>query len=63
MVARELQFILNNWGKPGFGNGGRMWVRLGLIKSVCSGRTWSLKAQGRGVSRVGNGRGWKPLDP
>lgn len=31
--------------------------------SVCSGRTWSLKAQGRGVPRVGNGRGWKPLDP
>lgn len=28
----------------GLGNGGRLWVRLGLTGCVCSRRAWSLKS-------------------
>jgi len=53
MVAGELQFILNNRGKPGFGNGCRMWVRPGLIKSLfAQGGPGPLKP------RAGESPGW-----
>lgn len=51
--AGELQFILNNRGKPGFGHGCRMWARLGLIKSLfAQGGPGPLKP------RAGESPGW-----